>query len=80
MPRVRHSVLNVNGRYIDISELHKQADISKLRKGMIESQQIHWDYVENIGKRKIILDWKRIVRGKFPILMIKKKKKVSVVS
>lgn len=53
IPRlVKHSVLNVNGDYFDISELHKQAAFSKLRKGMIGSHQIHWDYVGNVGKNK----------------------------
>ena len=45
---------------------------------MIGSQQIHWDYVENIGKIKMIPDWKKIVRGKFSIFVIKKKNKIQL--
>lgn len=74
IPKVKHSVLNVNGDYFDISQLYKQTAISKLWKGMIGSQQIHWDYVENVGKIKMVHDWKKIGRGKVPILTFKIKK------
>lgn len=43
IPRVKHSVLNVNADHFDISQLYKQTAVSKLWKGMIGPQEIHWD-------------------------------------
>lgn len=44
----------------------------KLWKGIIRPQGIHWDYVENTGKIKMVQEWKKIVTNILYSYVLKK--------
>lgn len=48
-PWVKFSVSNFHGSFLDISQSYEQNAVSNLWKGIVRTQEFHWDFIRKCG-------------------------------